>query len=558
MSAPITNIRRFVYRQRYLIAFLSLGAIYFFNLFIDIMDVDAAQYASIAQEMIQGGSYLEVYHRGTDYLDKPPLLFWLSALSFNIFGFSNWAFKLPAVLILAMGIYATYRFVLLWYDRKRALTAALILASTHALFLMTNDVRTDGLLTGFTAVAIWKISDYLKRGHLWSLIWAGAAVSLGMMSKGPIALIIAGSAVFGQMIMFRRWRWMIDPKWILFFAVIAVMLAPMTYGLYQQFDLHPEKSAYEIESPSGVKFFYWTQSFGRITGASSWDNGQGFDFFFHSILADMLPWSLLLVVVMIYKIRNLFRQKFKGVEGQEYFTLFGFWLPFLALSLSNYKLPHYIFPLFPFAAVMMADFIFRFEDHPKARWLLRFQVAISILIWAAAPISFVYVFENRHPLWLLFVILFPFLVFWWVRGPKEYLNKYLWLTVGTAIYFGVVTSLYFYPNLLEYQPTKRIAEYIKTNDLHDRVYTFGQSRNSLDFYAGRWIPYMVKEDIPNLEADTYVLTDAEGVETIRNLGRALDIIDTYDNYHITKMNGRFLMKSSRPEVLDNRHLVRIK
>jgi 4-amino-4-deoxy-L-arabinose transferase-like glycosyltransferase len=47
------------------------------GLFLDVMDVDAAQYASIALEMTQNGSWLQVMHRGTDYLDKPPLLFWL-------------------------------------------------------------------------------------------------------------------------------------------------------------------------------------------------------------------------------------------------------------------------------------------------------------------------------------------------------------------------------------------------------------------------------------------------------------------------------------------------
>ena len=53
-------------------------------IFIDIMEIDAAQYASISQEMLQTGDYLQVHHRHADYLDKPPLLFWLTSFSFKL------------------------------------------------------------------------------------------------------------------------------------------------------------------------------------------------------------------------------------------------------------------------------------------------------------------------------------------------------------------------------------------------------------------------------------------------------------------------------------------
>ena len=75
---------------------------------IDIMEVDAAQYASISQEMLQTGEYLQVHHRYADYLDKPPLLFWVTSLSYKLFGISNFTFRLPSFLFLLIGLYATY------------------------------------------------------------------------------------------------------------------------------------------------------------------------------------------------------------------------------------------------------------------------------------------------------------------------------------------------------------------------------------------------------------------------------------------------------------------
>jgi len=129
----------------------------------------------------------------------------------------------------------------------------------------------------------------------------------------------------------------------------------MTYGLYHQFDLHPEKTAYGIESPSGVRFFYWTQSFGRITGESEWDNGARYFFFFHSILWDMQPWVLYFILGLVAVIRSYIKG---GASSQkEFITLGGFVLTFAALSLSKYKLPHYIFVTFPFAAIIAEKYL---------------------------------------------------------------------------------------------------------------------------------------------------------------------------------------------------------
>jgi 4-amino-4-deoxy-L-arabinose transferase-like glycosyltransferase len=107
-----------LYQYRYIFCFGALGIVYFLNMFPDVMEADASQYAAISWEMLENGSYLQVFQRGLDYLDKPPLLFWLSSFSFKLFGVSNFTYKLPAVLVILMGIYATYRFTLHWHCKE--------------------------------------------------------------------------------------------------------------------------------------------------------------------------------------------------------------------------------------------------------------------------------------------------------------------------------------------------------------------------------------------------------------------------------------------------------
>ena len=86
--------------------------------FIPLMDVDASQYASISREMLERNSYLQVFDLGKDYLDKPPMLFWLSAISMKLFGVFDWAYRLPSFLLLLAAIYATYRLTILFYQKR--------------------------------------------------------------------------------------------------------------------------------------------------------------------------------------------------------------------------------------------------------------------------------------------------------------------------------------------------------------------------------------------------------------------------------------------------------
>jgi 4-amino-4-deoxy-L-arabinose transferase-like glycosyltransferase len=80
---------------------------------IPLIDIDAAQYASMSREMASAGNYLQLYDLGKDYLDKPPLLFWLSSCSIQLFGVHDWAYRLPSILCLALALWSVYKFTLL-------------------------------------------------------------------------------------------------------------------------------------------------------------------------------------------------------------------------------------------------------------------------------------------------------------------------------------------------------------------------------------------------------------------------------------------------------------
>jgi len=543
-------------RNAYLLAFSGLGIIYIFNMFINVMEVDGAQYASIAREMYENGQFLEVYHRNTDYLDKPPLLFWLSALSFKLFGISNFAYKLPSILIIILGIYSTYKFAAIYYEKAKAQLSALILASSQALLLITNDVRTDGLLLGLVIFTIWQLSAFIQYKHYKYLLLAGVGMGGAMLTKGPIGMLIPALAVGSHLIYKQEWKNIFNPKWLLMLLVVALILTPMCIGLYEQFDLHPEKNVYGLQGPSGLKFFFLTQSFGRLTGDIYWRENDDFFYFFHTILWDFQPWVLIFIVALGTQIWALVKNN--SFKSAEQISFLGFIFTFLILSKSNYKLPHYIFPILPFAAVQTAHFLYEIAKQKKhlVRYFVWFQFVLSSLLILVVLLAFLFVFPVTQPLsYLILVLAFVFHLFIF-KKTNSGLKKIIFGTVFSILIFGIHLSAYFYPNLLKYQASSQAGLYFRGHQKEqNRIYIYKQSGHALDFYAQQISNAIQIENMDTLAAGSVVYTDLESAYEIMNKHNRCIIIKEFDAYRVSLLKPAFLNKESRKNMLEKRVLV---
>jgi 4-amino-4-deoxy-L-arabinose transferase-like glycosyltransferase len=291
----------------YVLIFLCI-AVYITGWFIPLMEIDAVQYANISREMLLHKSFLQVYDQGSDYLDKPPMLFWLSSLSMYIFGINHVAYRLPSFLFSILSIYSTYRLALLYYPQKFALLSAAILASCQAMFLINHDVRTDTMLMGWVTLALWQLAAWLIHRRWKNIIVAAAAIAGGMLTKGPIALMVPVFAFVPHLLLKRAFKDFFRWQYLVMLVIIAILLIPMSIGLYNQFDLHPEKMVNGQQHVSGLRFFFWTQSFGRITGESTWHENDSFIFLFQNMLWSFLPWILFFIAVLFYAIKLLFRK----------------------------------------------------------------------------------------------------------------------------------------------------------------------------------------------------------------------------------------------------------
>lgn len=190
-------------------------------------DVDAVQ-AQIARNMLESGDWVTARLDGVAYLEKSPLVYWMMAASFRIFGVHDWAARLPLALAAVLLCWVTYRFGRWGFCERAGTFAGLILATAAGLYLFTRIQIPDATLTLTITVAVWAWMRLLEpeeaRPARWALL-LGFALGCGLLLKGLIALVFpVGTGLLymlasGQLISRRAWAQL--RLWI----VIAVTLA---------------------------------------------------------------------------------------------------------------------------------------------------------------------------------------------------------------------------------------------------------------------------------------------------------------------------------------------
>lgn len=558
-------------RNNFLGLFILATIVYIIGFDITIMDVDSAQYASISREMSETNEYLQVKHRGEDYLDKPPLLFWVSSFFFEIFGFHNWSFKIGSFLFTLLGVFSTYRLGKLLYGKSVGVKAALILYSCQAFFLFNNDVRTDTILTGAVIFAIWQWMEWLYNPKWKWIFGLSLGVALAMLTKGPIGLMVpiiaVGSYILGKKEWGKIFRW----EYLIMLLLVALFISPMLYGLYQQFDQHPEKVT-KMVSPDGLKpvvgvsgleFYFWTQSFGRISGENVWKDSSGPFFFVHNFLWSFLPWSLIFVPAFFKRIKDIVASWFGNGDSPKWLSVFGFLLPFLVLSTSSYKLPHYIFPLYPLAAILIASWWEEIKVSPSKKNWMAWALAIQWLVFIAstAIISLIYFWFFTNPPLLLFFVTYALLalsLFSLIKFRK--MDSLLVSIVILACSINFMMNSWFYPQLTSYQAGNQLVDSLSKNNVKgDNTYLYSYYSFSYHYYQMAKLNLMSEETLISRldnKRNTFIIFPENNLEHL-NSKFYLEPIDSVKHHPVTRLSIPFLMSDTRAEKLQTLYISKI-
>lgn len=154
-------------------------------------DVDAVQ-AQIARNMLSSGDWVTARLDGIIYLEKAPLIYWLIATSYKIFGVSDWAARIPVALSAILLALITAAFAHWAFGRRAGFYAGLVMATGVGLWLFTRILIPDVMLTLTITLATWALLRVLepeeRRPALWACVFA-ASIGVGLLLKSLIALV---------------------------------------------------------------------------------------------------------------------------------------------------------------------------------------------------------------------------------------------------------------------------------------------------------------------------------------------------------------------------------
>jgi len=536
-----------------------LGTIIYFvgMVLIGIMDIDASLYAEMSREMLGSGDLFDFRNRAIDrYLDKPPLLFWLSVFSYSLFGLSEFAYRLPTFLATLLGVYSTYRMARIYYkDREVPYLAGILLFSCQAWFLINHDVRTDTLLANFVIFASWQLAAYLERKRAVNFLLAFVGIGLAMMAKGPIGLMVPVIGFGSDLLIRKRWKDIFRPEWIAGILIILLTLSPMLVGLYRQYGTY------------GLEFFFWTQSFGRITGSNYWQDSSGPFFFIHTFLWSFLPWSLLTVAAMVILARKLIKSRLKSNSWREYVTVSAFLITFIILSRSSYKLPHYIYVVFPYASIFTAagvsSLIKRAGRKPGIGQKITgaIQYFISAILLAASSLLIFWIFPVTK-IWLFIsIMVFVGLAFYFLVIRGHTFMKWFYVSLFSIFTANFILNIQVYPELMKYQAGEQIAEYIKEKQIpHGALYQVYYHSSAFDFYLGGTPPEANPRKIKRLtelKEEFWVITNDRGLKELEEISASPHPVKEFDNYRVQILTWKFLSPDTRRESLEKLYLLKL-
>lgn len=533
--------RPFISDNLYRILFFFLGTVYVFGLFVPLMDNDSAHHANIALHMHLTGDYVNLVDYNGAYLDKPHLHFWLAAFAYKIFGVTGFAYKLPSFLFIIFGVYSTYRLGKTLYNKEIGKLAALILASSFAFMLANNDVRMDSILTACIAFSSWQLVNFIQWKKWHNAAGAGLGLALGFSTKGHIAVFVPAIGALFYILYHQDWKLFYNPKWLILLIVFCLGISPVVYCYYLQYNMHPEVVVRGKDHIDGVKFILFNQSVERFTGEMGSDAKNDYLFFFHSFLWAFAPWSFIAFFALFLRIKKFLKR------SDEWFTTGVMVVIIILVSLSGFKLPHYLNIVFPAAAVMTASWLIKSGE--KAKWLKPLQLGIAVILFLSLLVLNFWAFPIHSYLIYTGLIITLSLFIYSLRSVL--LNRFqqsIVMSVASMISVFFLLNTNFYPQLLQYQGGNNLAQQpsIQKKEIDPEIiYTWKRVySSSFEFYTSS-LRKELPDSISLTGKEAWLMYDIRDTTDIQKAGYRVEGKLSATDFEITKLDIPFINPEKR-------------
>jgi 4-amino-4-deoxy-L-arabinose transferase-like glycosyltransferase len=450
---------------------------------------DEGRYAEIPREMAASGDFVTPRLNGVKYFEKPPLIYWLSALTFRQFGVNEFTTRLWGALFAVGGVLLTYCTARSLYGRGAGIWAAVVLATNLFYYVLSQIILLDMAVAVTMSGALFAFILAMREPRGWRRLGLFLAfyafMALATLSKGLIGIAIPGAVIFLWVLLLNRWRalWPFYPVLgtLLLLAIAApwhVLAARANADFLNFYFIHE----------------HWLRFTTRIHGRY-----QPWWFFLPFLIGGLLPW----VFFSWQALRDALAGGWKARKQNAEAWFFLIWVVFIVVffSKSQSKLIPYILPVFPAIAVLIGRHLAGIwqgrcgaQSRPAA-WAF----ATSAALLAAAILSVPLFLNDKHladqtelveRLPVLQVTLAGLLLLGAavaVLGMRRQQPRIMLGAVAIS-FAGFLLALNVGGASFEKTSTKKIAQILKPMlNATDRVYCVGYYAQDLPVYLDRMV-----------------------------------------------------------------------
>jgi len=469
---------------------------------LGLTDRDEGSNAEAAREMLETGDWVSPTLNYEPRFAKPAFVYWFISTSYAVFGVNEFSARLPSAVFGIGLILLQYGFLAKVCGSRIAIFGALMLLLNLEMIGVCRMVLTDPELVFFTTLAgygFW-LGMESDQSKSWAFLGLYVGMACAMLAKGPVGIIIPLLGIIPYLSLTRQWKSYWQKGYPLLGLLLVGFIAAPWY--IAMFTIHGE--AYMAAAQANTS--------GRFANPME-GHGGTILFYIPVLLLGFFPWSAFLPMPLYDTLKGLtsFRTIANDSTSAQRLAIFSaLWIVGLLIffTLSATRLPHYIFPLFPVAAILVAlywDRCVKEKSPPGLTTSKRILITIGYalgLALAAAPAAYTIFIDKMTKEFpaagymevQLIPVLLGFLVIIGTMGFRYFLTSQetriygLGIAGGMMVVFVLVVVVFALPKFNAYfiAPPQQLASLAGLNlKPEDRLIQFGRKRPSLGFYAQR-------------------------------------------------------------------------
>ncbi len=424
---------------------LLCGIFLFWGLdFYPLLDVDETRYAIMSRDLANSKDWNLLLLNSVPFLEKPPLYFWIVAASIKFFGkFTEFAVRFPIALISSFLVFMTYFFGKKVLSRKFGLLSSIILLTSVFFLILSHVAILDMVLTVALASALYLaflsfyVSEKYKK-YCWWGFWTFAG--LGFLAKGILAIAIPVVVMFLYCLFTKNLKALFKPiNFVVGFIIFLLISLPWHVIMFNDYGW------------GFINEYFVKHHFARLLTSQDLGRKHGFFYFVPVFIVAFMPWTFIFLASVYDGLKKLY-VKLKNSESlipqnkEQELILFSsifFVVVFGVMSVSSTKLPTYILPALPAAALITGIFWCRAEndEQTKKSVTISTYLVAGIFILAAIIASFAYIFLPQTYLELVSPFKYSVLI------GCAFVGMYLILKLNTqqslSIFSGYVITMFF-------------------------------------------------------------------------------------------------------------------